>query len=83
MFVLLPFPQECTWPRRPFSRNFLEPTEGPELLLRKLRGEHIDWQAMHDGPKSRCQECKELNSWDVFAPRAVGAAPSQPRRPVP
>ena len=44
-------------------------TEGPSLLLSKLRGEHIDWQAMHDArwPKARCQSCKELKSWDVFA----------------
>ncbi|CAE7358344.1 pfh1, partial [Symbiodinium microadriaticum] len=44
-------------------------TEGPSLLLSKLRGEHIDWQAMHDArwPKARCQNCKELKSWDVFA----------------
>ena len=43
--------------------------EGPELLLRKLRGEHIDWDAFREArwPKARCQRCLELKSLDLFA----------------
>ena len=43
--------------------------EGPELLLRKLRGEHIDWDALREArwPKARCQRCLELKSLDLFA----------------
>ena len=60
-------------------------TEGPSLLLSKLRGEHIDWQAMHgrplaQGPLPKLQGAEELGRLRL---RAVGDGPSQPRRPVP
>ncbi|CAE7421289.1 pfh1, partial [Symbiodinium sp. CCMP2456] len=60
LLILRPFP---LWL---FQRGA---AEGPALLLRKLRGEDIDWQAMQDArwPRARCQECRELKSWDLFA----------------
>ena len=43
---------------RAFDRDFFTrgPPEGPSLLLRKLRGEDIDWQAIEEKhtPKARC-----------------------------
>ena len=43
--------------------------EGPELLLRKLKGEIFDWEAMREArwPKARCHKCKEPKSIDLFA----------------
>ena len=43
--------------------------EGPELLLRKLKGEIFDWEAMREArwPKGYCNMCKEHKSIDLFA----------------
>ena len=43
--------------------------EGPELLLRKLKGEMFDWEAMREArwPKAHCNMCKEHKSIDLFA----------------
>ena len=60
LLILRPFP---LWL---FQRGA---AEGPGLLLRKLRGDHIDWDALHEArwPRAPCQMCKELKSWDLFA----------------
>ena len=47
------------------------PPEGPTLLLRKLRGEKIDWEkieAQHT-PKSKCDGCFEVRYKEDFATR--------------
>jgi len=60
LLILRPFP---LWL---FQRGA---TEGPALLLRKLRGEHIDWETLQEArwPRARCQECRELRSLDLYA----------------
>ncbi|CAE7372587.1 pfh1, partial [Symbiodinium sp. CCMP2456] len=60
LLILRPFP---LWL---FQRGT---TEGPTLLLRKLRGEDIDWEGMQDArwPRGRCGKCRELKTWDLFA----------------
>ena len=46
---------------RPFDRNLFSQgnLEGPELLLKVLRGEHVDWEAVEQKhmPSHRCANC--------------------------
>ena len=53
LFIFRPFPLEL------FQQG---PKEGPELLLRQLRGEELDWQAIEEKytPRARCAECNFL-----------------------
>ena len=41
---------------------------GPELLLRVLRGEAVDWRALEEKytPRRRCAGCEELRFKDEF-----------------
>ena len=51
--------------REPFMRGA---PEGPTLLLRKLRGEQIDWkqiESMHT-PQGICNSCKKMKYKDEF-----------------
>ncbi|CAJ1392804.1 unnamed protein product [Effrenium voratum] len=43
--------------------------EGPELLLKTLRGEKIDWVNYREAraPSAPCQQCKEVKPFDYFA----------------
>eukprot|EP00971_Amphidinium_carterae_P084328 1669190-Amphidinium_carterae.2 len=50
---------------RPFGETFFQQrwaAEGPQLLLRKLRGEHVDWDAYRQArfPSRPCAQCKQL-----------------------
>ena len=59
--------------------------EGPELLLRKLRGEHIDWDAfprgaLAQGPVPTVPGAQEFGP---LRARAVGKDPGQPRSHLP
>ena len=42
--------------------------EGPQLLLQKLRGEDIDWEAQREGrnPWGPCAQCRQVKTCDVF-----------------
>ena len=56
---------------RAFDREIFTqgPPEGPSLLLRKLRGEQIDWQAVENKhiPKTRCHgPCLAVRSKEEF-----------------
>ncbi len=46
------------------------PPEGPTLLLRVLRGEPVDWDALTQQrmPKKRCVHCHELRFKDEYTP---------------
>eukprot|EP00972_Heterocapsa_arctica_P038550 5681802-Heterocapsa_arctica.AAC.1 len=56
---------------RPFEHSLFTqgPPEGPELLLRKLRGEAIDWDAIAEKytPHRRCIVCDHMRFKDEFA----------------
>ena len=43
--------------------------EGPQLLLRHLRGEEIDWATYRDSimPASSCKKCQQVRPMDAFA----------------
>ena len=55
---------------RPFERFLFNRgvPEGPQLLLRMLRGEDIDWAAYREGrmPTAYCQTCKHVRPMDEF-----------------
>ena len=57
---------------RPFDRELYSQGEvqGPSLLLKVLRGENIDWDAVQDGmlPRKRCCGCKRRKGKMEFAP---------------
>ena len=56
---------------REFERELFTsgPRRGPELLLRKLRGEQIDWKAIEDEftPSRRCTGCRDVKYKQQFA----------------
>ena len=55
---------------RPFPRWLFDRgvSEGPEMLLRNLRGEDIDWAAWREGrmPTATCSHCRHILLWDAF-----------------
>lgn len=55
---------------RPFPDWLFQRTasDGPELLLQKLRGEVIDWAAYREArkPTASCQKCRQLLPLDAF-----------------
>ena len=42
--------------------------EGPQLLLQKLKGEDIDWEAQREGrkPWGPCAQCRQVKTCDIF-----------------
>jgi len=56
---------------RPFARDLFTqgPPEGPELLLKTLRGEYVDWAAIQKKhtPSRRCSGCACIRWKDDFA----------------
>ena len=44
------------------------PEEGPDLLLRHLRGEDIDWATYRESqmPISACEKCRQVRAMDAF-----------------
>ena len=57
--ILRPFPRWL------FNRGV---SEGPKLLLQKLRGEPIDWAAFREGraPVAACTRCQQVRALDAF-----------------
>ena len=55
---------------RPFEHWLFERgvSEGPQLLLRQLRGEQVDWTAYKEGlaPWSACRRCLQVKTLDGF-----------------
>ena len=43
-------------------------SEGPTLLLQRLRGEEIDWEGIRDArmPYATCTSCKQIRTYDCF-----------------
>ena len=56
---------------RPFPLELFQqgPKEGPELLLRQLRGEALDWKAIEEKctPRTRCVECNFVQFKEQFS----------------
>jgi hypothetical protein len=42
--------------------------EGPDLLLQKLVGQHIDWAVVREAhrPCAACRECQQILSMDAY-----------------
>ena len=42
--------------------------EGPQLLLQKLRGDELDWEAMREArmPYAPCEKCRQIRTLDCF-----------------
>ena len=61
VLILRPFPKWL------FQRGLTK--QGPDLLLRKLRGEAIDWAAMREAtrPCATCKECQQVLPMDAYA----------------
>ena len=59
LFILRPFPRFL------FQRGA---SEGPQLLLQKLRGESLDWDALHEdrAPFAQCSACQQIRTYDFF-----------------
>jgi hypothetical protein len=60
VLILRPFPRWL------FQRGMA--SEGPDLLLKKLRGEAIDWATIREAtrPCSTCKECQQVLPMDAF-----------------
>ena len=60
VLILRPFPKFL------FQRG--QKSDGPDLLLQKLRGETIDWAAVREArrPCSTCQTCQQVLPMDMF-----------------
>ena len=58
---------------RPFERELFTrgARKGPELLLKQLRGEYIDWKAIEDEymPRKRCVGCNFVQYKEQFQPQ--------------
>ena len=57
---------------RPFSQFLFQRgllSEGPDLLLQKLRGEDIDWSAVREArrPCAPCKDCQQILPMDLYA----------------
>jgi len=57
---------------RPFSQFLFQRglvSEGPDLLLQKLRGEEIDWAAVREArrPCAPCRDCQQILPMDVYS----------------
>ena len=61
VLILRPFPKWL------FQRGLAK--QGPDLLLRKLRGEAIDWAAVREAtrPCATCRECQQVLPMDAYA----------------
>ena len=61
VLILRPFPKWL------FQRGLTK--QGPDLLLRKLRGEAIDWAAVREAtrPCATCKECQQIVPMDTYA----------------
>ena len=57
----------CDFPREPFTKG---PPKGPELLLKTLRGEHVDWEAVEERHtlSKRCARCGRMAFRHEFGP---------------
>ena len=55
---------------RPFPRFLFQrgASEGPQLLLQKLRGESLDWDALREdrAPFAQCSSCQQIRTYDFF-----------------
>ena len=55
---------------RPFPRFLFQRgvSEGPQLLLQKLRGESLDWDALREdrAPFAQCSSCQQIRTYDFF-----------------
>ena len=57
---------------RPFSQFLFQRgllSDGPDLLLQKLRGEEVDWAAVREArrPCAPCKECQQILPMDAYA----------------
>ena len=76
VLILRPFPRWL------FQRGMA--SEGPDLLLKKLRGEAIDWATIREAtrPCSTCKECQQVLPMDAFEQKQMGARPGKQNRHV-